>query len=53
MFLMKMFAKLFSNFLGSMEINSEIEVTFLLSKPQGIIFKYWFKLFETFIEQPW
>ena len=37
---MKIFAKLFSNFLGFTEINLEREVTFLLSKPQGIIFKY-------------
>ena len=27
-------------FLGLMEISFDIEVTFLLSKPQGIIFKY-------------
>ena len=29
-----------SNFLGFTEINFNIEVTFLLFKPQGIIFKY-------------
>ncbi len=39
-FLIKIFAKSFSNFLGLTEINLEREVTFLLSKPQGTIFKY-------------